>query len=96
MLTARTNTDSIVDATVEVRLDEDRPERTGWRSDPFCCYECSFGVWVHGEHWYMEMAHVAYETEGNIFKGITQGEIFRSGSRSANCSVTMKPSASRS
>ena len=27
----------------------------------------------------MEMAHVAYETEGNIFKGITRGEVFRSG-----------------
>ena len=27
----------------------------------------------------MEMAHSAYETDGNIFKGITLGEIFRSG-----------------
>jgi hypothetical protein len=38
-----------------------------------------FGVWVHGEHWYMEMAHVEYETEGNVTKGITLGEIYRSG-----------------
>ena len=27
----------------------------------------------------MEMAHVAYKTDGNNFKGITLGEIFRSG-----------------
>ena len=37
------------------------------------------GVWVSGEHWYMEMYHVEYETDGNIFRGITLGEIFRSG-----------------
>jgi len=80
VLTARTNIDSIVDATVEVRLDDevvlsvpagDLTHSAGM--------DAVFGVWVHGDHWYMEMAHVAYETEGNIFKGITQGEIFRSG-----------------
>lgn len=39
------------------------------------------GVWVSGEHWYMEMYHVEveYETDGNIFRGTTLGEIFRSG-----------------
>lgn len=80
VLTARTNIDFIADATVEVRLDDeivlsvpagDLTHSAGM--------DVVFGVWVHGEHWYMEMAHVAYETEGNIFKGITQGEIFRSG-----------------
>jgi|GEM_PF-712114 len=80
VLTARTNTDSIVDATVEVRLDEEVvlsvPAGDLTHS---AVMDVVFGVWVHGEHWYMEMAHVAYETEGNIFKGITQGEIFRSG-----------------
>jgi hypothetical protein len=39
------------------------------------------GVWVSGEHWYMEMYHVKveYETDGNIFRGTTLGEVFRSG-----------------
>jgi len=80
VLTARTNIDSIADATVEVRLDDeiilsvpagDLTYSAGM--DPV------FGVWVHGEHWYMEMAHVAYETDGNTTKSITLGEIFRSG-----------------
>jgi hypothetical protein len=79
-LTARTNIETITDATVEVRLDDeiilsvpagDLTHSAGM--------DAVFGVWVHGEHWYMEMAHVAYETDGNIFKGITLGEIFRSG-----------------
>jgi len=80
VLTARTNTDSIVDATVEVRLDDEvvLSVPVGDMTHP-AVMDAVFGVWVHGEHWYMEMAHVAYETEGNSFKGITQGEVFRSG-----------------
>jgi len=80
VLTARTNIDSITDATVEVRLDDevilsvpagDLTHSAGM--------DAVFGVWVHGDHWYMEMAHVEYETDGNITKGTTLGEIFRSG-----------------
>ena len=80
VLTAGTNIDTITDAKVEVRLDDeiilsvpagDLTHSAGM--DPV------FGVWVHGEHWYMEMAHVAYETDGNIFTNQTLGEIFRSG-----------------
>jgi hypothetical protein len=68
------------DATVEVLLDDEVVLRvpvgdlTYWAA-----MDSVMGVWVHGEHWYMEMAHVAYETDGNIFKGITLGEVFRSG-----------------
>jgi hypothetical protein len=80
VLTAGTNIDTITDATVEVRLDDevilsvpagDLTHSAGM--------DVVYGVWVHGEHWYMEMAHVAYETDGNTTKGITPGEIFRSG-----------------
>ncbi len=79
-LTAGTDIDTITDATVKVRLDDeiilsvpvgDLSHSAGM--------DAVFGVWVHGEHWYMEMAHVAYETDGNNFRGITLGEIFRSG-----------------
>lgn len=80
VLTAGTNIDTITDASVEVRLDDevilsvpagDLTHSAGM--------DVVYGVWVHGEHWYMEMAHVAYETDGNTTKGITPGEIFRSG-----------------
>ncbi len=80
VLTAVTNINMIGDATVEVRLDDEvvlsvpAGDFTYWAG-----MNAVYGVWTHGDHWYMEMAHVAYETEGNIFKGITKGEIFRSG-----------------
>jgi hypothetical protein len=80
VLTAGTNIDTITDATVEVRLDDEVilsvPARDLTHSAGM---DVVYGVWVHGEHWYMEMAHVAYETDGNTTKGITPGEIFRSG-----------------
>ncbi|MBP7197173.1 MAG: hypothetical protein KBA05_07155 [Anaerolineaceae bacterium] len=79
-LTAVTNFEDITNATVDVKLDDELilsvPAGDLTHSAGM---DVVFGVWVHGDHWYMEMAHVAYETEGNIFKGITQGEIFRSG-----------------
>lgn len=80
VLTAGTNINFITDATVEVRLDDevilsvpagDLSHSAGM--------DAALGVWVLGEHWYMEMAHVEYETDGNTTKGITLGEIFRSG-----------------
>lgn len=79
-LTAATNIDTITDAKVEVRLDDEiiLSVPAGDLTHP-AVMDPVFGVWVHGEHWYMEMAHSAYETDGNIFKGITLGEIFRSG-----------------
>ena len=80
VLTARTNTDSIVDATVEVRLDDEVVLSVPVGDLTYSAVmDAVFGVWVHGEHWYMEMAHVEYETEGNVTKGITLGEIYRSG-----------------
>ncbi|MGD9819189.1 MAG: hypothetical protein AB7V04_10890, partial [Desulfomonilaceae bacterium] len=67
-------------ATVEVLLDDEVVLSVPVGDLTYsAAMDAVFGVWVHGEDWYMEMAHVAYETEGNIFKGITQGEIFRSG-----------------
>jgi len=79
-LTTRTNIDIITDAKVEVRLDDavvlsvpagDLTYSAGM--------DAVFGVWVHEEHWYMEMAHVEYERHGNITKSTTLGEIYRSG-----------------
>ena len=80
VLTAVTNINLIAEATVEVRLDDEVILSVPAGDFSYsAAMDAVFGVWVHGEHWYMEMAHVAYETEGNSFKGITQGEIFRSG-----------------
>jgi hypothetical protein len=80
VLTAVTNINMIGDATVEVRLDDEvvlsvpAGDFTYWAG-----MNAVYGVWTHGEHWYMEMTHISYETEGNVTKGITLGEIYRSG-----------------
>ena len=37
------------------------------------------GMWVIGEDWYAEVAHVELETDGNGVKVITRGEIFVNG-----------------
>jgi hypothetical protein len=80
VLTAKTNIDSITDATVEVRLDDEVVLSVPVGDLTYSAgMDRVFGVWVHGEHWYMEMAHVRYEKDGNIIKGSTLGEIFRSG-----------------
>ena len=81
VLSAKTSID-YTNAIVEVTLDDQVVLRvpvgdlTHWAAmGPV------MGVWVSGEHWYMEMYHVEveYETDGNIFRGTTLGEIFRSG-----------------
>lgn len=80
VLTAVTNINMIGDATVEARLDDEvvlsvpAGDFTYWAG-----MNAVYGVWTHGEHWYMEMTHISYETEGNVTKGITLGEIYRSG-----------------
>ena len=67
-------------ATVEVLLDDEVVLSVPVGDLTYsAAMDAVFGVWVHGEHWYMEMAHVEYETEGNVTKGITLGEIYRSG-----------------
>lgn len=41
--------------------------------------DCLRGMWVIGEDWYAEVAHVELETDGNGVKVITRGEIFVNG-----------------
>ncbi len=78
-LSAKTIIDS-PNATVEVMLDDEVVLSVPAGDFTYsAAMDAVFGVWVFGEYWYMEMAHVEYEADGNIFKSITRGEIFRSG-----------------
>lgn len=80
VLSAKTNLDVISDATVDVMLDDEvvlSVPAGDWTYS--AAMDAVFGVWVHGDDWYMEMAHVDYEVEGSLTKSKTYGEIFRSG-----------------
>lgn len=80
VLTAVTNINLIADATVEVRLDDEIILSVPAGDFTYSAgMDAVYGVWTHGEHWYMEMAHVEYITDDDLIKGITLGEIFRSG-----------------
>ena len=79
VLSAGTTID-YTDAAVEVRLDDEVVLSVPVGDLTHSAYmDLVSGVWVHGEHWYMEMAHVEHVIEGNIITNTTRGEIFRSG-----------------
>jgi hypothetical protein len=79
VLSAGTTID-YTDAAVEVRLDDEVVLSVPVGDLTHSAYmDLVSGVWVHAEHWYMEMAHVEHEIEGNIITNTTRGEIFRSG-----------------
>jgi len=67
-------------ATVEVLLDDEVVLSVPVGDLTFsAAMDVVYGVWTHGDHWYMEMTHISYVTEGNVTKAITLGEVFRSG-----------------
>lgn len=79
VLSAGTTTD-YTDAAVEVRLDDEVVLSVPVGDLTHSTYmDLVSGVWVHAEHWYIEMTHVEHEIEGNIIAHTTRGEIFRSG-----------------